>query len=276
MNRNQQPNRVVAVTGATGAIGAAIACQIAAVPDHEVVLICRDPERAARCAREITQATGNRRVRVGLADLSRRGEIQALERSWDGPIDVLINNAAVTPLQLTRTLEGIELQFATNVLGYFWMIEMFAQRLSDSEDPRIVNVASYWAGGLDLDDLEFERRGYGNDAAYRQSKQADRMLTVAFADRLKPLGIMVNACHPGDVNSRLSSNLGFGGHETPDQGAQTPVWLALGEEGGRYTGQYFEHQRAVNCTFSQDRDSIEELFAACRSYQAGSAYRYQE
>ena len=169
-SRKQQHTRVVAVTGATGAIGAAIARQIATVPDHEVVLICRDLDRAARCARQITQETGNRRVRVGLADLSRRGEIQALAQNWDGPLDVLINNAAVTPRKMTRTPEGIELQFATNVLGYFWMIEMFAQRLAGGEDPRIVNVASYWAGGLDPDDLEFERRGYDNDAAYRQSK----------------------------------------------------------------------------------------------------------
>jgi NAD(P)-dependent dehydrogenase (short-subunit alcohol dehydrogenase family) len=89
-----------------------------------------------------------------------------------------------------------------------------------------VNVASYWAGGLDLGDLEFKRRPYDNDQAYRQSKQADRMLSVAFAERLREHRVWVNACHPGDVRSRLSANLGFGGHETPEQGAATPVWLA--------------------------------------------------
>ena len=101
----------------------------------------------------------------------------------------------------THTREGIEQQFATNVLGYFWMIEAFIERLKQGSGTRIVNVASYWAGGLDLHDLEFKKRRYNNDAAYRQSKQADRMLTVAFAKRLQPLDITVNACHPGDVNS---------------------------------------------------------------------------
>jgi NAD(P)-dependent dehydrogenase (short-subunit alcohol dehydrogenase family) len=52
------------------------------------------------------------------------------------------------------------------------------------------------------------------------------MLTVAFATRLQPYGVKVNACHPGDVNSRLSNDLGFGGQTTPDKGADTPVWLA--------------------------------------------------
>jgi len=79
-------------------------------------------------------------------------------------------------------------------------------------------VASYWAGDLDIDDLEFKHRPYSNGAAYRQSKQANRMLTVAFAERLAEHRISVNACHPGDVNSNLSNDLGFGGHESPGEG----------------------------------------------------------
>lgn len=95
----------------------------------------------------------------------------------------------------------------------------------DSAPARVVNVASDWADGLDLDDPEFRRRHSHNDAAYRQSSQADRILSVAFAERLKDLGVIVNVCHLGDVVSNLSRNLGFGGHETADQGtgARCPV-----------------------------------------------------
>ena len=258
--------RVAAVTGANGAIGAAIAAQIAAVPGHEVVLVCRNAAKASACAERISQITGNPHVRYELADLSRRHSIQALARRWPGPLDVLVNNAAVTPRDLTHTPEGIELQFATNVLGYFWMIEALSERLGQNSAARIVNVASYWAGGLDLHDLEFKKRRYHNDAAYRQSKQADRLLTVAFAKRLQPQGIKVNACHPGDGNSTLSNNRGFGGHQSPDEGAKTPVWLASSEAGGQYTGKYFERQRAVDCPFSRDAGTIEALFTACQSY----------
>ena len=134
-----------------------------------------------------------------------------------------VNNAATTPRRREETPEGIELQFATNVLGYFWMMTAFRGHLVDSAPARVVNVASYWAGGLDLGDLEFERRRYDNDAAYRQSKQADRMLSVAFAERLRDAGVTANACHPEDVVSTLSRNLGFGGHETPPgSGGQHP------------------------------------------------------
>jgi NAD(P)-dependent dehydrogenase (short-subunit alcohol dehydrogenase family) len=127
-------------------------------------------------------------------------------------------------------------------------------------------VASYWAGGLDLADLEFKQRPYNNDAAYRQSKQADRMLSVAFARRLQPLGITVNACHSGDVSSALSNDLGFGGHQSADAGAKTPVWLAVSEAGVRHTGKYFEHQREVSCPFARDPATVEALYAACQSY----------
>jgi NAD(P)-dependent dehydrogenase (short-subunit alcohol dehydrogenase family) len=257
---------VTLVTGATGAIGQAIARRLAAHPGYEVVLLCRDPTKAQAAVAEIQRHTGNPRVRYELADLARHASIAALAARWRGPVHVLVNNAAVAPRRREETPEGIELQLATNVLGYFWMIAAFRERLVDSAPAHVVNVASYWAGGLDLDDLEFKRRPYDNDTAYRQSKQADRMLTVAFAERLKDAGVAVNACHPGDAVSTLSRSLGFGGHETPDPAASTPVWLATEAVRGRETGKYFEHQRAVSCRFGADRDAVEALYRACERY----------
>ena len=100
-------------------------------------------------------------------------------------------------------------------------------------------------------------------------KQADRMLSRAFAERLEPQGISVNACHPGDVNSRLSNNLGFGGHESPDQGARTPVWLGTAPELEGRTGGYYEHQREAHCRFSEDRGAVDGLLLACEAYAEG-------
>jgi retinol dehydrogenase-13 len=182
---------------------------------------------------------------------------------WKGPLHVLVNNAAVAPRRRQATPEGIELQFATNVLGYFWMIQAFREHLKRSMPARVVNVASYWAGDLDLADLEFRRRPYNNNEAYRQSKQADRMLTVAFAERLRPSGVTVNACHPGDVRSALSGNLGFGGSQTPDEGARTPTWLAIESTGGNVTGRYFEYLKEAPCPFGANRAAVEDLYRAC-------------
>lgn len=269
MSNKQSDNgtsRVFLVTGSTGAIGEAIARQLASVEDHEVVLVGRNESRTRQTVSEIIRTTGNERVRHELADLSRQADIQALADWWQGPLHVLINNAGVTPRTRQETPEGIELQFATNVLGYFWMTKAFQDVLAKSAPARVVFVASYWAGDLDLNDLEFRRRRYNNNRAYRQSKQADRMLTAAFAERLKSHGISVNACHPGDVNSRLSNNLGFGGHESPDEGADTPVWLATEEIGQKVTGKYFEHRQEILDRFTQDRAAVEALFQKCLDY----------
>jgi retinol dehydrogenase-13 len=208
-------------------------------------------------------------VRFELADLSRYGDIRRLVERWAGPLHDLINNAACTPRTRQETPEGIEMQFATNVLGYFRLIDEFTGILKASAPARVVNVASYWAGGLEVNDLEFTRRPYDNDQAYRQSKQADRMLSAAFSEKLEPFHIAVNACHPGDVNSTLSNNLGFGGHETPDQGADTPVWLATHPIGQQMTGRYYEYKRVANCTFSRDRQAVNDLYERCANYSTG-------
>jgi retinol dehydrogenase-13 len=269
MNSSRQDNdtRVFLVTGATGAIGKAIARQLAKLDDSEVVLVCRDQKKAENAVKHILDITGNSKVRFELADVSRYQEIKDLAHRWKGPLHVLINAAACTPRTRQETPEGIELQFATNVLGYYWLIDEFTEILKASKPARVVNVASYWAGGLDISDLEFKRRSYDNDKAYRQSKQANRMLSAAFAEKLKPFQITVNACHPGDVNSVLSNNLGFGGHEAPDQGAETPVWLATRPIGQETTGRYFEQLTETNCPFARDKKAVNALYEACKRYQ---------
>lgn len=255
--------RVVLVTGASGAIGKAIARGIAEDLGYEVILLCRNEAKARQACQEIIRATGNGAVRYEVADVSRCSSIRELARRWQGPLHVLVNNAAVTPKRREETPEGIELQFATNVLGYYWMIQAFTEHLKRSAPARVVNVASHWAGDLDLDDLEFRRRRYANGEAYRQSKQANRMLTAAFAERLKPFGISVNVCHPGNVNSTLSNNLGFGGSQSADEGARTPVWLAVGPTGQKVTGKYFDRMQEVRCPFAEDRKAIAALYEAC-------------
>ncbi len=258
--------RVFLITGATGAIGQAIARQLAAGKNHEVVLAGRDEVKTRRITGEIKASTGNEAVRYEMVDLSRQAAIHDLAERWTGPLHVLVNNAGATPLTRQETPEGIEVQLATNVLGYFWLIQAFTAILSRSAPARVINVASYWAGDLDLADLEFKRRRYDNGRAYRQSKQADRMLVPAFATRFESLGITVNACHPGDVNSRLSNDLGFGGHESPDQGADTPVWLATDPVGQQMSGAYFEHRQAKPDRYVRDAAAVEALYQACLAY----------
>jgi len=257
--------RISVVTGAYGAIGKSIA-RMMAEKGYKTILVGRDANKLNATATEIIKKTGNYDVYCEVVDLSRKSSIESFSRRWSGPLHVLINNAATGPRRRTETPECIEIQWATNVLGYFWMTSFFYGFMKNVEDARIVDVASYWAGGLDMNDLEFQRRAYDNDAAYRQSKQANRMLAHAWAERLKPFGITVNACLSGDVNSKLSNSFGFGGHETPDEGAATPVWLATAPELNGVTGRYFEHLSQKTDPFVNDRKAVERLFEICASW----------
>ncbi len=256
------------ITGATGEIGAAIAAGIGSDANFALLLLVRDAERGRRAVERVKHATRNESVSFAVVDLSLRRSIRQFAADFTGAVNVLVNAAAIAPRSRQVTPEGRERGFATNVLGYYWLTLDLLPNLINGAPARVVNVASYWAGGMDLDDLEFQRRPYDNHSAYRQSKHANRMMTVALAEQLQPYGISVNACHPGDVNSSLSNSLGFSGSESPQAGARTPVWLALDETMAGVTGKYFEGRAECACQFAQNRMEIERLVEVCR--RAGS------
>ena len=256
------------VTGAYGGIGRAICELLAKDLDHQVILAGRDETQLNSTVEQLKSKTKNKAIQRYVVDFSSKKSIEQFARQLkDQPVDVLINNHATGPATRQLSVDGIELQFATNVLGYVWMIDAFeAQLRRRSPTARIVNVASYWAGGLNIDDLEFQRRPYSTDAAYQQAKQANRMLTLAYAEKFHDAGITVNVCHPGDANTKLSNSMGFGGHETAEQSAQTPVYLALSDEVKNVTGKYFRDCRVQDDPFMKDRALVERLNEICHQY----------
>lgn len=266
MSGNIKRKKTAIVTGAYGMIGKAIAETIALDSDFEVICIGRNENELIRAMLDIKRKTGNSSINYQVVELSNKESISRFSKEWGRPLNVLVNNAATTPRERLETSNGIEVQFATNVLGYMWMMQGLNEYMRGINAARIVNVASYWAGDMDIDDLEFKHRRYNNDTAYRQSKQADRMLTVKFANLYEQYGITVNSCHPGDVNSKLSNNLGYGGHETPIQGAQTPAWLALSDEVQGITGRYFSGKQESHCAFAKNKQLIEKLYKICVQY----------
>ncbi len=257
--------RTALITGATGTIGRAIS-KLMAKKGYSIVFIARNRNKAEKLVAEIRSVNTDCAVSFHLLDMGEKKEIKALSENFHARLDVLINNAALTPRTREETYANIERQWAVNVLGYYWMMKYFSPHLKDGDKPRIVNVASYWAGQLDLSDPEFRSRNYDNNTAYMQSKQADRMLSKGFAGLLEKDKISVNSCHPGDARSNLSSSLGFGGHESPEQAADTPVWLATEDAGFQTTGAYFRDKRKSICQFSENKNEVDRLMRICASY----------
>jgi NAD(P)-dependent dehydrogenase (short-subunit alcohol dehydrogenase family) len=257
---------VALVTGGTGLIGVEIVRQIVATGRFRVVIGCRNQQKGEKTVATVSASTKSSNVSYELVDTSSHTSIKALAGRWQGPLHVLVNCASIAPPRRQQTADGIELQFATNVLGYFWMMTEFAGILKDSAPARIVNVASGYAGDLNMEDPQFKKRKYDNNSAYRASKQAERMLTVEFARRFKDARISVNACHPGVCNSQLCNDLGFRGHETAAQGAETPVMLAIEGVGAAETGQWFQSKRKGKCKFAGDSAMIQKLCDYCASF----------
>ena len=127
-------------------------------------------------------------------------------------------------------------------------------------------VASFYAGGLDLVDPEFKATPYSPDAAYRASKQANRMLAAAWANSEHGTGLLFTSCHPGVATSNVSLGLGFDldrSKEAALAGAETPVFLATSPAENLENGGYYSDKRLSRCEFSNDTAGCVKLFQLC-------------
>lgn len=203
-----------------------------------------------------------------LVDVASQASIRAAGerlRQEGRPLDVLLNNAGAIVPARTLSPDGIELTFATNVLGYHLLTHELLPLVEQAPAGRVVNVASGFAFGLELDDLEFSRRRYDQNEAYAQSKQANRMLTWALARRLAEKGsrVTANAMTPGPVDTELLRK-GFGGMrgKPVEEGADTAVWLAASPDVATVSGQFFGDRHAQPCPY-HDPAAEEALWSAC-------------
>lgn len=256
------------VTGATGKIGEAIVFGLLE-RGYKVFALGKDDKKLQKLKENTKSRYKNAQIECIKLDLSSIKEMLKFCNDFDESLDVLINNAATAPINKVITKEGYEMVFVVNILSYLILSQELLKNLKKGQKPRIVNVASYWAGDLDINDLEFTKRAYNNHIAYRQSKQANRMLSFYDAKRFAEFNISVNSCHPGEVNSKLSNDLGFGGYESPEQGAATPLYLATTDVGYKESGKYFEYQKEVVDRFIKDFNEIKKLYEICvlRAYK---------
>ena len=168
----------VIVTGGNSGVGKATVAALAAA-GHSVVMACRTIPKGEQAAAEMS---GDIEVRhLDLADLS---SVRAFADSIE-TVDVLVNNAGVLGLPLTRTADGFEAHMGTNHLGHFALTCQLGDKITD----RVISVSSalYILGRIHLDDLNWNTRNYSMWAAYAQSKQA----TMLFINELGCLGELI-------------------------------------------------------------------------------------
>jgi NAD(P)-dependent dehydrogenase (short-subunit alcohol dehydrogenase family) len=194
--------RRVIVTGANSGIGRAAASALARAGAH-VVLAVRDPEKGRAAA---TGMPGDTEVRQ--LDLASLASVREFAQTWEGEVDLLINNAGVMVPPLTHTADGFELQFATNHLGHFALSNLLLEHVTG----RVVSVSStgHRMGSIDFEDINWERKPYKAWRAYGQSKLANLLFTSELQRRLTAAGssVLATAAHPGYAATNLQFHSG--------------------------------------------------------------------
>ena len=202
--------RTAVVTGANGGIGLETARGLAARGYH-VVLLCRNPERAAAAKADIDGSVSDASTDVVIADLALQSDVRRaakeIEQSLDH-LDLLVNNAGIQLRKLTRTPEGHDMLLAVNHLGPFLLTNLLLPQLKASAPSRIVNVASdaHKMGKLRLDTLD-RPRSYGliGMPGYGATKLMNILFTRELSGRLEGTGVTANSVHPGTVNTNLGN-----------------------------------------------------------------------
>jgi NAD(P)-dependent dehydrogenase (short-subunit alcohol dehydrogenase family) len=272
--------RRVLITGPTSGIGRQIAIELGRRGAH-LVLACRDETKGRDVARAIAAGPHAGDVDVLHVDVSSRTSVDAFVATYVAhhpPLDVLVNNAGTIQGERRESADGIELTFATNVLGYHRVTCGLLDHFTGAGTSRVVVVASAFAGELDLADLEFTRRPYDGLVAYRQSKACNRLWSWALARRLEPRGITVNAMTPGWVpETELSRNLQPEVRQararpgrTAAQGADTAVWLAASPDVAGITARFYADRREAPCEF-RNHDTEERLWRICEDFVSRTA-----
>ncbi len=253
--------KVVLITGGTSGIGRAAATALAGM-GAEVVVTGRSKERGEGAVEEIRRESGNGEVSLLLADLAVQAEVRRLAEDFKerhDRLDVLVNNAGLVQSRRTETPDGIETTLAVNHLAPFLLTNLLLDLLKKSAPSRIITVSSEaqrW-GRMDLDDLQSERR-YRAFPVYGKTKLANIMFTYELAERLEGTGVTANCLHPGSVNTNFGQNnrnlmtLLFRAFKpfmrSPEQGADTIVYLASSPDVEGMSGKYLSDRKVISAS----------------------------
>ncbi len=236
------------ITGASSGIGQEAALALADL-GAEVVMLSRGPERGEAAAARIREQTGNPRVSALELDVSRLASVRSAAAGLrERPVDVLIHDAGALVEERTETEDGLELSFATHVVGPFLLTRLLQSALEKSSDARVIWVSSggMYARRLHTRDPNWKDREFDGLTAYAETKRAQVVLAKLFAEELRGTSVVVNSMHPGWTDTPLMKTSLPTLHRvtrailrTPAEGADSVVWLAASPRARQWTGCFF-------------------------------------
>ena len=244
----------IVLTGATNGIGLESSLQLAG-QGHRLVLLGRNPAKLSAVAERVA-AAGATSVDTVVADFESLDSVRAGAEEVArlcSSIDVLVDNAGTVHDRRTVTGDGFEATWQVNHLGGYLLTELLRDRLGAGSRVVITSSVGHYQGTMDLDDVGFERGGYGIMRAYSRSKLANVLHTRWLARELEPVGVTVNCLHPGSVATDIWSGAPLVARPVlavaklfmrkPADGGARITYLAVDPALEGRTGGYYEDDR---------------------------------
>ena len=255
MNENLE-NKVCLITGATNGIGQESAKALNKM-GAEIVFVARNEEKGNFLKQQLKNDSGRDATMI-IANLSSQAEVKRAANEFlalEKPLDILLNNAGIMNRERNETVDGLEEVFSVNHLAYFTLSLMLSEKLRQTENSRIINVASgahQFVKDMNFDDLQSEKT-FKPLQVYGQSKLANILFTKSLSEKLLNSGVTVNCLHPGFVSTGIGSNnkgiwnllmfLAKPFAKRTTKGAETSIYLCSSPAVKNISGEYF-----VDCT----------------------------
>ena len=271
----------IIITGATDGIGLAAAKEIAKKGYH-IGLVGRNPEKGKQAIETIISHSGNENLDFFECDLSLVKNVKNLSEQIKhkySEIDVLLNNAGGANKKKIITSEGLEKTFATNQMNYFVLSTELLDIISESNDGRIVNVASNAHIGAEVD---YENINSEKNFSAWTSYCVSKLMNIMFTYQLSSIQdkVSINVLHPGFVDTNIAGNEGslikyivkFGAKmfaRTVDNGADSSIYLSTSDEVKGVSGKYFFKCREIKSSrASYSQEDWGKVWELCDKYKS--------
>lgn len=254
-------NNTILITGSTSGIGKATALSLALM-NHHIIIHGRNDAVCQRIVNEIKKRSKNQKIDYICADLSNLLEVQQLAfnvKNRFPALNILINNAGTFSLDQKLTGDNLEYTWVVNYLSRFLLTNLLLDLLTQNAPSRIVDISGAYhkKGIIHFNDINLSD-SYSMSKANNQSKLANVLFTYKLARMLEGTKVTINTLHPGAVNTgAILKDKGFSVltqwmyrllslfFKSPQQGAETSVYLATSSDINGVNGKFFVNKKPV-------------------------------